>query len=105
PESVTVYLLANGEKVDEVEVTSDSNWEYKFTKLDKYDDQGKEIEYTIDEEDVEGYEKNIDGNDLTNLRIGTTEVEITKLWKDESKVDRPDAIKVNLLQNGEFYEE
>src|SRR5699024_8105656 len=54
---------------------------------------------------VEGYEKSIEGNDITNLRVGTTEVEITKLWKDENETDRPDTIKVNLFQNGEFYEE
>src|SRR5699024_7438236 len=105
PESITVYLLANGEQVDELDVTAESNWEYSFTELPKYDDQGVEITYTVDEESVEGYEKSIEGNDITNLRVGTTEVEITKLWKDENETDRPEVIKVNLLQNGKFYEE
>src|SRR5699024_17843 len=105
PESITVYLLANGEQVDEMDVTAESDREYAFTELPKYDDQGVEITYTVDEESVEGYEKSIEGNDITNLRVGTTEAEITKSWKDENETDRPDTIKVNLLQNGEFYEE
>src|SRR5699024_10335370 len=33
------------------------------------------------------------------------EVEITELWKDEQDTNRPETIKVNLLQNGDFYEE
>ncbi len=105
PDSITVNLLANGEQVDKVDVTAESDWEYSFTELPKYDNQGVEITYTVDEEAVEGYEKSIDDNDITNLRVGTTEVEITKLWKDENETDRPDTIKVNLLQNGEFYKE
>src|SRR5699024_11851720 len=58
-----------------------------------------------DEESIEGYEKSIEGNDITNLRVGTTEVDVTKSWKDENETDRPDTIKVNLLQNDDFYEE
>ena len=106
PGAITVNLLANGEKTDKtVEVTAESEWEYEFTDLDQYDDEGKEIVYTIDEEVVAGYEKSIDNHDLTNLRVGTTVVEITKLWKDEDATDRPETITVNLLQNNIFYEE
>ncbi|MBO1005717.1 Cna B-type domain-containing protein [Pseudogracilibacillus auburnensis] len=105
PDSITIYLLANGEQIDEVEVTEESDWRYEFTNLDKYDDQGKEIVYLVNEEVVDGYEKSIDGYDITNLRVGRTDVEITKTWKDENETDRPETIKVNLLQNGNFYEE
>src|SRR5699024_8802434 len=76
PESITVYLLANDEEVADVDVTAESEWEYAFTELPKYDDQGVEISYEVEEEDVAGYEKSIDGNDITNLRVGTTEVDV-----------------------------
>ncbi|WP_062106331.1 Cna B-type domain-containing protein [Bacillus niameyensis] len=106
PESIIVHLLANGEKTGKtVEVTADSDWKYAFTNLEKYDEQGKEIAYTVDEEAVNGYEKSIAGYDITNLRVGKTEVEVIKLWKDENEIDRPDTITVNLLQNGAFYKE
>src|SRR5699024_6527872 len=74
PESITIYLLANGEQIDEVEVTADSDWEYAFTELPKYDDQGVEITYTVDEEEVDGYAKSIEGFDITNLRVGTIDI-------------------------------
>lgn len=106
PDSITVQLLANGVVVDTTDVTAESNWTYEFTDLSKYDNEGVEIEYTVDEEDVpEGYIKSIEGNDITNLRVGTTEVDITKLWKDEDENDRPEKITINLLQNSDFYEE
>ena len=107
PDSITVNLLANEVETDStVEVTSETDWKYEFTDLDKYDEEGLEITYTVDEEEVpEGYEKAIKDNDITNLRIGTTEVEVTKLWQDEDENDRPETITINLLQNGDFYEE
>ncbi|ORN80312.1 hypothetical protein B8A13_14320, partial [Staphylococcus aureus] len=36
-------LLANGEKVETVDVTSETNWKYEFKNLPKYD-EGKKIE-------------------------------------------------------------
>ncbi|MEN0207097.1 Cna B-type domain-containing protein, partial [Staphylococcus aureus] len=37
PEKVSVNLLANGEKVKAVDVTSETNWKYEFKDLPKYD--------------------------------------------------------------------
>ena len=107
PETITVQVK-NGETVVQdtaVEADEDGEWNYTFTDLPKYDKEGNEITYTVDEIEVEGYEKSIDGNDITNLRVDTTEVNVTKLWKDEHENDRPDAITINLLQNGVHYEE
>src|SRR5699024_3182699 len=105
PESITVNLLQNGTLFTTAEVTADDDWEYSFTHLPEFDDQGVAYDYTVDEEEVANYEKTIEGYDITNLRVGATEVEVTKSWKDENETDRPEVIKVNLLQNGEFYEE
>lgn len=105
PKSITVNLLQNGEKVNSKEVTEEENWEYSFEELDKYDDQGVEYGYTIDEEDIEGYEKSGDGQNLTNTRIGRTKVHGEKIWQDNDNAteDRPDSITVNLLQNGRVF--
>src|SRR5699024_1714097 len=54
PESITVYLLANGEPLDNVEVSADSEWTYAFTDLPRYED-GVEITYTIQEANVDEY--------------------------------------------------
>src|SRR5699024_7517321 len=48
PESITVKLLANGEETDKsIDVTSEDDWKYAFTDLDKFDDKGKEIAYSV----------------------------------------------------------
>src|SRR5699024_4636983 len=103
--AITVELLANGTKVADVEVNEDTDWKYAFTDLDKYDESGEEITYTIEEVEVEGYETTIDGFDITNLRVGETEVTGTKTWLDDDSENRPDSITVYLLANGEQVDE
>src|SRR5699024_8674482 len=106
PESITVNLLANDEETDKtIEVTADSDWGYEFTNLVKYDESGEEITYTIEEVEVDGYETTIDGFDITNLRVGETEVTGTKTWLDDDAEDRPESITVYLLANGEQVDE
>ena len=46
PESITVDLYANGDKVDSVTVTEEDGWKWTFEGLPKYDG-GDEIEYTM----------------------------------------------------------
>ena len=100
PASIVVNLLQNGEVIDSMKVTAETDWKYSFTDLEQYDKNGAAYVYTIEEEAVEGYETTIDGYDITNVRVGTTAVEGTKTWKDDNAADRPDMIKINLLQNG-----
>lgn len=68
PEQISVNLLANGTVVDTRVVTADEDWKYQFTDLDKYDQNGVEIEYTVKEQDVPGYQSEVDGFDITNTR-------------------------------------
>ena len=106
PESITVNLLENGEKLDSVEVTEEDNWSYSFEGLPKYKD-GEEITYTVTEEEVEGYETEINGFDITNSYTPETiNVSGVKTWNDSDNQDghRPDTITVNLLANGEELE-
>src|SRR5699024_4882774 len=98
PGSITVELFANGDSIDTTKVTSKSDWKYEFTELPKYDKEGEKIKYTIDEKSVEGYDKSIDGTDITNTKL--TDVTGTKTWKNDDSIDRPDSITVQLLQNG-----
>src|SRR5699024_5947945 len=105
PESITVNLLANGEKVAEAVVTAEDDWSYSFTDLPKYED-GVEITYTITENAVEGYTTEIDGYDITNhYTPGETGVTVTKHWDDANNQDgkRVDSIEVQLIANGEAY--
>ena len=50
------------------------------------------------------FRSEINGYDITNTyECETREITITKRWMDESKRERPDSIKVNILANGEVY--
>lgn len=103
PESITVNLLANGEKVNSQVVTAAGNWTYNFTDQPKYK-AGKEIKYRVEEVAVEGYTTELDGYDIYNTHTPeTTIIEGTKSWNDKDNQDgkRPEKIIVNLLANGE----
>ena len=102
PESITINLLANGEVIETVTVTAENGWRYPFSDLDKYSN-GKEIEYTVTEEKVDGYETSVNGFVITNTYTpATTVVEGTKTWDDANDQDglRPDEITINLLADG-----
>ena len=105
PTSITVNLLANGEKVKDQKVTPDGNgnWNYKFEKLPEYNENGK-ITYTVTEDAVAGYTTERDGNNFINTHVPeTTEISGTKTWDDADDQDgkRPENITVKLLANGE----
>ncbi|TXS04118.1 cell wall anchor protein [Bacillus sp. SH7-1] len=97
---IKVDLLQNGKVVDTKEVTAATEWKYTFEKLQAYDAEGKAYKYEVKEQPVPGYESKVNGTDITNTKVGKTKVEGTKTWKDDNAKDRPEMIKVDLLQNG-----
>ncbi len=104
PDSITIKLYADGELVDSVEVTAASEWKYSFENLPK-NKAGVEIEYTIGEVSVEGYETKVDGFNVTNTHTPEqTTVSGTKTWNDANNQDgkRPTSITINLYADGEF---
>lgn len=70
PESVVVYVYADGELVYQQVVTAKNDWLWSVT-LPKYARGGREIVYTVGEEPVPGYELEVDGFDLVNTYVGT----------------------------------
>lgn len=65
PSEIVVYLFANGSLTEQRKVTAEDSWAYSFA-VRRYDSKGREITYHIDEEDIAGYSKKIDGYDLIN---------------------------------------
>ncbi|MEK4709783.1 Cna B-type domain-containing protein [Bacillus sp. FSL R10-2780] len=100
PETIKVDLLQNGQVIDTKEVSAASEWKYAFTDLAAYDAEGKAYKYEVKEQAVSGYQTEVNGYDITNTKVGKTKVEGTKTWKDDNAKDRPEMIKVDLLQNG-----
>ncbi|WP_187393444.1 Cna B-type domain-containing protein [Bacillus sp. E214] len=107
PEKVSVSLLADGDETGRtIELNGKNEWKAAFLKLDKYNEEGKEIIYTVVEEEVEGYRVSIavnatDGYVITNTE--QTEIKANKVWKDADNKDnlRPEKVTVSLLANGE----
>ncbi|MED1463599.1 Cna B-type domain-containing protein [Bacillus paramycoides] len=100
PEMIKVDLLQNGKVIATQEVSKASDWKYAFTDLAAYDAEGKAYKYEVKEQPVDGYKSEVQGYDITNTKVGQTKVEGTKTWKDDNATDRPEMIKVDLLQNG-----
>ena len=103
PESITINLLADGEKVDSVTVTEEDEWKFEFKGVPKYNDDLEEIEYTITEETVDGYETEITDFDVTNSHEPEkVDVSGEKAWDDNDDQDgkRPESLTVT-LSNGD----
>ena len=104
PESITVNLFANGEKIDSKAVKADAegNWKYSFKNLPKYAD-GQLISYTVTEDVVPEYTTEISGTTIINkYQPGKTSISVVKAWEDGNNQDgkRPADIKVQLYADG-----
>lgn len=69
PGSILLYVYADGELVVQWQLGEQEDWSYSF-ELPKYAADGREIVYTVDEEAVDGYTKQINGYDLVNTYVG-----------------------------------
>ena len=99
---VTIRLLADGNEVDSIVLTGETNWKHAFTGLLKYDgSDGHEIEYSVKEDPVENYITGISGTagtgfTVTNTITGKASVPVTKTWIGPSA----DKVTINLLADG-----
>ena len=103
PTSLTV-TLSNG---TEVTLSDDNDWEATVEGLQVYVD-GEEVEYTWEEEDVEGYELTdtevVDGviTVLTNSReVEYISIDVEKSWGDTEDITTVPAVTIVLKANGE----
>ena len=102
PDSITIRLLANGTEVDSKTVTADDDWAWTFEDLYK-NEGGKEIEYTVSEDLVEGYETEITGFNVKNTHIPSTiSINGSKTWDDDNNASgaRPESIVIRLRADG-----
>lgn len=104
PTTITLHLLANGEKVQTSTVSGEGEtWSHTFTNLPVYKN-GQKIIYTVTEDTVANYTATIDGTTITNTyKPGKTSLTVTKKWDDAENQDglRPKTIKVQLYTDGQ----
>ena len=77
PESITIILNRNDEPVARKKVTAADDWNYEFTELPAYSEDGRTAyTYTVEEKPVEGYITTVIGTNLINT---ITSVKISKV--------------------------
>ena len=106
PEKVVVSVLKNGVKDKNltVELSAANGWKASFSNLPKQDANGKEIVYTVSEEEVAGFKAAISGSEdygftISNYNGGRVVIPVTKIW--QGKGAHPDHLNVQLFANGE----
>ena len=104
PDKITVHLFADGKEINSIDITEEMNWTYTFDNLDKNKD-GKLINYTITEDEIDYYETVIDEYSITNTHeVIKTRVSVEKIWDDYNDKDkvRPEEVTINLLADGKI---
>ncbi|MFC6177332.1 Cna B-type domain-containing protein [Companilactobacillus huachuanensis] len=108
PTSVTIDLLANSIKTDQSQtVSDDNNWTYSFYNLPKYDANGNEINYTVQEDatTAPGFTGTVNipdptqsttlQNIINTLTPDKTKFTVKKVWNDGKAQDDHDPITVS----------
>lgn len=91
PESITL-LLKDGERVvEEANVTPDEDgkWRYCFT-VPKYNEEGNEIAYAVEELPLESFRPTYEGYDVINTYISPTVVVFPTIYKAVEGNNPPD---------------
>ena len=105
PEKIVVSILKNGVKDPALtaELRASNDWKTSFSNLPKKDDSGREILYTIAEEELVKFKAAISGTadegfTISNYHGGKVVIPVTKIWRGEG--NHPDSLKVYLYADG-----
>ena len=105
PDKVTVSVLKNGVKDENLTVvlSQENGWKASFSNLPKEGADGREIVYTVSEEELAGFNAAISGSDenkftITNYNGENVVIPVTKKWKGSGA--HPDHLNVQLFANG-----
>lgn len=109
PSAIHVTLMGSDGNVYEANLTAAGKWKYEFKDLPRYWMEGVAIDYTLNEEAVNGYTYRIEGDadtgfTVTNEHISAvTNVVVNKYWEDAANQDgvRPDSVAVTLSGSDE----
>lgn len=82
PESITVQLKNGDLLIEEKTIypDDDGNWEYTFV-APKYNSDGSEAEYTVEELPITSYRASYDGYDIKNTYVAPLTVEVPAVTK------------------------
>jgi uncharacterized repeat protein (TIGR02543 family) len=103
-ESVTISLKDGDEYLDNITIGEEDGWKGSFDDLPRYDIDGREIVYSVEEDEIEGYTATYSGNAeddfvITNFNGESIQIEVNKIWVGPAK----DSVTVTLSGNGNNY--
>ena len=109
-EEIIAEINANiGE--EEISIDTVEVWQHTFTDVETYNENGEEIQYTVDEtevnsNDLQFYKKSVEGTTIINTFTQDTtkvDVPVTKIWEDNEiqAQRRPESVIVILKANGQ----
>ena len=109
PEKVTISVYQNEILLNQTELTQNNDYNYTFSTLEKYDKDGSEYNYRIEQEDIKKYhtEKYEDNNQEKNIVFNnnflnqeTTSISGEIIWMNDSNQinERPEKVYLSLYQ-------
>ena len=113
PNALILVLVVNNQRTnDKQTVNYDNNWTCTWENRNKYDENGVEIQYSVEEETLPAgytggattYDEKRDAYVITNYHtVDPTSVKVTKEWKDKENIynTRTDSVTVSLKANGD----
>ena len=110
PDSVKFIVTGSDGKTYEVELEGEGDTWTAEVEVEKYYDGGKDVTFTIEEEEVKNYSFRVDNETLTITNTYPPETDtltVTKVWDDAGNQDgkRPDSVKFTVTgSDGNTYE-
>lgn len=115
PNEVSIDLLKDDGVYQTVFLNKENDWTYEWPQLQKYNDDGTEIEWTMVENVPDGYSVLLEQETTTMVITNTyspdepestvTERSVQKIWDDKGyEKKRPKSITVELLKNGTVFD-
>ena len=111
PDDVDFTITGSDNKTYPATLTGDGKTWTAEVEVDKYYNEGQEVKFTVDEEDLSSlkYSKKIDNDKLTITNTYTPvkdKITVTKVWEDNNDQDgiRPDDVEFTVTgSNGKTY--
>lgn len=107
PESIEVKLIGSDGSERVAKIAADDNWQYTFTDLPVYWNEGQAITYSVVESPVSGYVRSVaDANEenvfvVTNTHeIETVDIPVEKIWDDNDDQDGVRAEGITVVLTG-----
>ncbi|MCD8129663.1 MAG: Cna B-type domain-containing protein [Lachnospiraceae bacterium] len=107
PESIEVKLIGSDGSERVAKIADDDNWQYTFTDLPVYWNEGQAITYSVVESPVSGYVRSVaDANEehefvITNTHeIETVDIPVEKIWDDNDDQDGVRAEDITVVLTG-----